>query len=269
MSALRAEKGGVLALALGADELESYREIYDDTDFLVTAKDQAKLIQMDDQKKPFLATDKPYLIATFDDEDFFPSEKSWVAKGHKSLINFLRLVRSAVAQDADADKKPRWPLLGLDSYSGVGELANNAMCAAMQIEVPPKARGEGGAQYYLGYKSRLAEVARACRAVRGYGVHWIATCHVQMREADATATSQDVVAKEQQMPMFVGAFREQIPAYFDLVVFTGIGKDGAHYAQYKYDVFRNAKSRYQLDSKKITKEGRIENDWRKIEDAIL
>lgn len=268
-TALKAEGSGVVVMALGLDEIESYRDLYPDADIMATPEDVERLIQEDDDGVAFLATDKPYLFAAFDDEEFFPSLKEWTVSGQKSIITFLRLVRKRVQSEIAAGNDNPYAVLGVDSYSGVGELASNAMLSYLKSPEPPKARGDGGATYYIGYANKLSEVARACRSIRGYGSHWIATCHVQVKEASDTFSAQDVTASEQEMPMFTGQFRERIPAFFDLVVHLGIGKKGDHYIQPTADRFRASKSRYRLDPGKLDKDGRIENDWTKIKDAIV
>jgi len=268
-SALEMEGSGVLCLAQGNDELESYRRFYKDADFLITSEDAARLVKVDEKgKNPRLVSEKPFLIATFDDPDFFPSLDLWKATGLTSALSFLRLIVAATKERAAQGLAPQWNVLGLDTFSGIGDLANNSMCSELKVSVPPKARGDGGAQYYIGYKNKLNEVARACRAIRGYGTHWLASSHVQLKEAPETFSGQDVVAKEQQMAMFTGAFREMVPGFFDLVLYTGIDSQGKHYAQYQPDKFRSSKSRYKMEENALDAKGRIENDWPTINKAI-
>jgi hypothetical protein len=268
-TALRHYGSGVMLLALGSDEIESYREFYEEADFLTKPSDLDALVQHDDKKKPFLATEKPYLLAAFDDTDFLPSIGEWTTQGHASMVKMLRLLRQQAQKDADEGRELRYQMVGLDTYSGVGELAHNAMCSVMRITEPPKARGDGGAQYYIGYRGKLVEVARACRSLRGYGMSWFATSHVQVREASDTFSGADVAAKEQQMALFTGSFREQLPGFFDLVMYTGISAQGKHYAQFQPDKFRSSKSRYDVvDASALDAKGRIENDWKIIEAAL-
>jgi hypothetical protein len=263
-TALEELGSGVVALALGTDELESYRSMYEDADFLVTEKDAERLIQQDSEGKHRLVSEKPYLFAAFDDGDFYPSLGSWQANGHKSLVSFLRLVHSRIVTEG----KSPWAVLGLDTFSGAGELAHNAMCSTMRITEPPKARGEGGAQYYIGYRGKLQEVARACRSIKGHGLHWIATSHVQIREASDTYGPQDVAGKEQQMALFTGAFREAVPGFFDIVAYAGIDAKKKHYLQPTPDRFRSSKSRYVLRAEALDEKGRFGNSWQELEQAL-
>lgn len=274
-TALEARGSGVVVLAQGLDELESYSQFRSDADILATPADRERLIQSDDDgSNARIVSEAPYLFAAFDDEDFFPSDGDWDTHGHQSAIQFLKLVRVRLREDEAEGREPSWNVLGVDSYSGIGELAHNAMCGKMKRTVPPKARGEGGAQYYIGYRGKLVEFARACRSIRGYGVDWIATSHVKEREASKSWGARDVTAsKKQEMPLFTGAFREILPSYFDLVFYLAIGGKGEfknrHYAQWLPDAFRQAKSRYKMDEEKLDAENRIENDWSKIHEAIL
>jgi len=256
-SALASEGSGIVALAQGIDELESYRQFYKDA-YIIRRPTEAGHVLVDTDDGPRLRTDKPYVLAAFDDEMFYPSDREWKAGGFRALVAFLKI---ALLSAIDSGDKQPWRVIGLDSYSGIGELANNAMLSALRVQEPPKARGEGGAQYYLGYKNKLVEISRACRALRGYGLHWIATAHVQEKEASAAATGKDVQAKTQQMPLFTGAFRESVPSFFDLVMHTGIDKLGKHYAVFGADAFRPTKTRYVVDDPKLAAGGRIENDW--------
>lgn len=267
-SALEAEGSGVILMAMGLDEVESYRRFYPEAEIVATQADVERVVQKDDAGNAFIASEKPYLLAAFDDDDFYPSLGQWKAKGLENAVQWLRLVYAALAKQP-SDQEPRWKVLGVDTYTGFGELAGNAMSGKLKFISPPKARGEGGAEYYVGYRNKLIEFSRACRAIRGFGCHWLATAHVQMREASDTYTGQDVSAKEQQMAMFTGAFREQVPSFFDLVLYTGVSSNGKHYAQWQADKFRHSKSRYVMDPAALDAKGRLENDWPTISKAIL
>lgn len=268
-TALEEEGSGFVVCALGTDELESYRDLYSDADIISTPEDVQRLVEEDGDGKARLVSEKPYLLACFDDEDFFPSQREWTVTGHASVINFLKLVRARLREALSAGEEIPWKVAGLDSFSGVGELASNAMLSQLRVNAPPKARGDGGAEYYIGYHNCLAEVARGFRSIRGYGPHWIATCHVQVKEASEAFSAQDVTANEQQMPMFTGQFRERVPSFFDLVGYLGVDKAGEHYFQPQPDRKRNSKSRYALDPGKLDSKGRLGNDWRSINDAIV
>lgn len=269
LTALQHEGSGIGILALGLDELESYRPLYDQAEILATPEDVDRVVQRQDDGSWRIVTDKPFVLAAFDDVDFYPSLGQWDAKALESVVTFLRIVRAEQARHVAEKGEPRWKVLGLDTYSGLGELAYNAMLSSMRRTEPPKARGDGGAEFYMGYFGKLIEVSRACRAIRGYGAHWIATSHIQIKEATDSYSGQDVIAKEQHLPMFTGSFREKVPSFFDLVLFTGISTKAKHYAQWEPDKFKQSKSRYELDEGKMDAKRRIENDWRVISEAIL
>lgn len=258
---------GAFVLAPGVDEVESYAQLFPQAEFLVTEQDRARALEeVEGGKHRLRDMESPYLIAAFDDEEFFPSESEWKATGHKSAVNFVRLLR-AKAQEKE---EPPYPLLTTDTLSGVGELANNAMLSWLKQETPPKAKGEGGAEYYVGLKNKVEEFCRACRSLRGYGMTWLATSHVSKREVEQeTYTAQDVgQSREQLVPLFTGSFRERLPGHFDLVLFTGVDKDGEHYALYRPDMFRASKSRYAVDTSYTSSDGKLPNDWPTIRAAI-
>ena len=253
-SALLHEGSGVVLLAPGADEINSY----DDLDYQV-----ARWVD----GKAEIPTDTSYLMMPVDDEDFLPSIGETKADGLVKALTYLRGVYKILKADVDVGDPPRWRVLGNDTLSAVGDLAYNAMLSGMGVTEPPKARGDGGATFYSGLQSKVLEVCRVCRAIRGLGVHWIATTHVKMADASETYTAEDVSVKAQRMPLFTGAVREKIPAIFDLVFYTGVER-GKHYMIHKPDPKRAAKSRMGL----LADGRQLPNDWvavlSALEDAV-
>jgi len=257
--ALKAFGSGVVLMAPGADEASSYDPL------------EAKA-WIDWQPDGGLTIpDGPYLMAPFDDDEYYPSlpkDERGKADALAKALRFLRAVKSLLVADIQAGVDIRYKVLGIDTFSGLGILAHNAMLSEMGITEVPKARGDGGATFYTGYAGKLHEIARAMRAIRGLGVHLIATSHVQAREIDQakreTYRAAPDGSSEQIMPLFIGSFREQLPAIFDLVLYSGIDSKAGHYVLWKPDMRRTSKSRLG----KMAEGGMMPNDWPKIWQAI-
>jgi hypothetical protein len=239
------------------DEIESYAPLYD----------QASFATWDDDTGTFaIDIDKPYVFASFDDPDFAPSlgPKYLQATAQERLLFFLRSIRTVIESDAAAGKPPRWACLVQDTFSGIAELAYNAQLSEMGIVSTPKARSGDGSEFFLGLAARLGDVSRASRALRAYGMHWLATSHVTVREVSDTAKAGALSASQQHMPLITGMFRERFTPMFDVVVHTNVDNKGEHYCLWKPEVKRQAKSRYGA----LNETKRIANDWPTIMTAI-
>jgi hypothetical protein len=259
---LEAEGSGVVALAPGTDELNSYTSLFSNAALKAELeKDEGGVVHLVNSEK--------LLFIPFDDSEFLPSLGEFKAEGYKRLINFLRLVLRRTKQEVLAGGEPPWKVLGLDTFTGVGGLAENIQLAKLKAKDPPKALSPDGAMYYGGYKIRMREVCTLCQAIRGYGVHWVATGHVIEKEVSDTSTAAAKISMEQQMPMFVGQFREEAAQKFDLMLHSGIDSSGKHYLLWKPDMSRATKSRFG----DLAEGKKIGTDWvrlkERIEEAIV
>lgn len=247
---------GIIVLAPGKDEMESYAPLYPD----------AAEPKWDDDGGVTIP-DAKYVFASFDDPEFAPSlgPKHLKADAQKRMVFFLRAVRSLVQKDIEDGKPPRWGCIVQDTYSGIGDLAYNAMLSSMKIIEPPKARGDGGATFYGGLSMRLQDVARATRVLKGLGMDWFATTHVKVAEASKAMKASEAAAKDQYMPLIVGAFREKLTPMFDLALHTSVNSKGEYVARWDADHARQAKSRY---GALHATSGTIANNWKAVLEAI-
>lgn len=256
LTALLHHGSGVVITAPGADEMESYAPVYSQASRPVWHEDGS--FTMD--------ADKPFILAPFDDEDFAPSlgSRELKATGQARIVMFLRQIRRLIEEDVNAGRAPRWAVLVEDTVSGIGELAYNAMLGSMGLVEPPKARGDGGSTFYGGYATRMGDVMRASRALKALGLHWIATSHVQIKDASDTYKQGELASKEQYLPLITGQFREKLTPIFDLALHSAVDRKGQHYCLWRPDMKRQAKSRYG----KLAESGSIPNDWPTILSAI-
>lgn len=268
-SALEALGGGVVILAPGQDEVDSYRPLFDRAQWATITKEGIKI--------PHPTPEKPYLFGAFDDE-FLPSLSGAERGKAHGLANAVRFVRglSIITQQWLAEGKGLpWPIMGTDTFTAMGTMASSAMLDRMGVDTPPKAKGEGGAEFYIGYRQLMEEATRVHRAVRGYGVHWIATGHITEKETTTEVTrgeeagTNDAPQKKQLVPLFTGAFRDTVNATFNLVWYSGI-RNGKYVLRWKGDSKRPAKSRVGVvladkDGKAIT----VPNDWKTMYDAYM
>ena len=216
-SALKEWGSGVVLMAPGDEEANSFTEFYGR---------------------------EGYLLKGFNDHDFLPSLGMWKADGHQRLLRTLHGLSmrcrwdlglmAEVMTDAQAklndelQKKFGDPLgelkykgLGLDTMSGVGILAVNAMQSVTTTVDAPPAQHPDGARYYLGIASKLEEVMRMLDALKGYGMDVIATTHVREKDAPATSMAEDT-GKRTWVPAIVGGFRDVMPRAFDVGFHAGV-----------------------------------------------
>lgn len=243
---------GIIVTVPGADEMESYSRLYD----------QAEVPTWDGDNVT-IPTDAPYVIAPFDDEDFAPSigRDGLKADAQKRLVFFLRAVRQIIQEDREAGRPLRWKCLLTDAWSGISDLASNAKMAEMKALEIPKAMSPDGSTYYGGIATKMADVARASRVLKGLGMDWIVSSHVKFTEVDDAAKQGKGSASEQIMPLISGSFRERLTPMFDIVGYTEVLTSGEYRVRLKADHRRGAKSRYVIDIPSEYKDGLVPNDW--------
>ena len=236
-TALQHEEGGAVVMAPGSDELNSYTEMHDEAEMPVWQRDDAgRVTQVE-------VPHARYLFAPIEETDFAPSiQAKPQANAHRDVLHTLGAIYKATLQSVSTGDAPPWPVLGLDTFSSMNDFAHNEMMAKLRLSEPPPAISPEGSSYFGGISRCLNEIARKSRAIKGLGVHWIATAHVKERESSPTYAADEKAGKTQQMPLFTGAFREAVPAIFDLVIYTYV-RGGEHFALWKPDSRRAAKSR--------------------------
>lgn len=264
-SAVRYHGSGVIITCPGTDEMESYHEFYDEAERPVWHEDGSVELP-----------DTPYLMAGFDDEDFTVTgdRRDLKADGLRRMIFFLRAVRATIQQDLDAGKPPRWGCFVQDTWAGIATLAHNSALANLGETDVPKARGDGGATFYIGLASRLHDVARASRALKGLGLDWVATSHVKVTDVeDSAKVGAGVTSKTQYMPLITGSFREQLTPMFDLVLHSEVQKDPKNKDKLVYQVRHDIDMRRQAKvrglKRPLTADGCITNDYETIIEAYL
>lgn len=255
LSVARYHGAGVICTIPGTDEMESYGDLYDRAEQPVWHADGSVDLPLD----------SPYVIAPFDDADFAPSlgAKELKADAQERLVFFLRAVRQVIANDLAEGRPPRWPCLIQDTYSAISDLASNAMLSRMRTVDVPKAISPEGSTYYGGLATRLNDVARASRVLKGMGMDWVTTSHVKYTEVSEAVRQGKSSASEQIMPLISGNFRERFLPMFDLVLFSEI-VDKRYQMRHRADFRKQAKSRYTL----ATTSEYVENDWPTIRALI-
>lgn len=221
---LAIEGSGLIALAPGLDEEASYRDVRSDA----------------------------FKLVGFDDPEFYPFAGSYAVEGYDKLIAWLRGVYKVLRDEQATGKELRYRVLVTDTFNAMCELAKNKALAHMSIELPPPAMSPNGAAFW-GYQRNLCEaLLRGCRAIRGLGIHWIATCHIAEKEVKETAmaNAEQLASKAQGIvPAISGGFRDVMPAAFDLVLHTKVvrkeaGQPPIYALQWQSDAKRPTKSRY-------------------------
>lgn len=252
LSAAEYHGSGIIVTVPGSDEMESYSRLYDRAEQPTWDGDNVTI-----------PTDSPFVIAPFDDSDFSPSlgRQGLTAYAQKRLVFFLRACRQVLQQDLDAGKPPRWACLLTDAWSGISDLASNAKLAEMGATEIPKAMSPDGATYYSGLATRMADVARASRVLKGMGLDWICSSHVKYAEVDEANKQGKGSASEQIMPLISGSFRNRFTPMFDIVGHTEVTSGGEYVVRLKADVRRGSKSRYRIKIPAGNKEGLFPNDW--------
>lgn len=220
-SALEVEGSGMVLLAPGSVELNSYAGY---------------------------ANREGYYIKGFDDPGFLPTIGKRDTEGFALALTTLVALRSKLLEEPG-----KYRVLGVDTISGFAQLAVNMMLKRCRLDDAPAAQSPEGAQYYVGIKNLMNELMRALMACRDLGCHLIVTSHVS--EKDVASTSMAEAGGSAHVPLIPGAFREQLPGLFDLVMYAGVNKAGRtvdgrndplnprHYVQWVPDNRKPSKSR--------------------------
>lgn len=206
---------GLVVLAPGTDEIDSYAGL----------------------------TDKPgFVFKGFDDILYQPTVKGSKATGFEEMTRWLRERYAEVAQDVESGLAPRYAVLGVDTLSALGRLAYNATLARFGLTEPPPAIGSSGAPFYSYLRIILESGVRVMRGLRGLGVHWIVASHPT--EAEVTAMNQTASSSSSKiMPDLPGGFKNHLPSFFTTVLDVNIGGKGVHYVRWAGDPKRVTKSR--------------------------
>lgn len=248
--ALLAEGSGVVFLAPGMDEEASYRGFRDNPN---------------------------YVIRGYDDPEFYPSLglPGLVSTGYDRLLADLRGVYKSLSASPEAER-PK--VLVTDTFNAMCQLAMNKTFAVQRKTEPPPALSPDGASFWGFYRNLQESLMRSCRAIRGCGLHWIATCHVSekdVKEGVNVANPEQLSIKANLVPAISGGFRDVFAAGFDLVLFAGVQSGGkpaegqspkppVHYLQWRPDPKRPTKSRYGT----LGATGKIPNDWVKLMEKL-
>jgi hypothetical protein len=254
--ALEAEGGGYVMLAPGHDEYASYRMFKDNPQ---------------------------YIIRGYDDPEFFPQANEFKVEGFDRLIKELREAYAFLqAHPPGTEGGATAKVLVTDTFNSMSTLAMNKTYAKFKRSEAPPAMSPDGAAFWTYYRNLQESLMRICRAIRGCGLHWVATCHVAEKEMKEFGTANPEQASSKAaglVPAISGGFRDVFPAAFDLVLYAGVRKavqkqpDGKevpvtqHYLRWQPDPKRPTKSRYGS----LGASGIIPNDWEglmvKLEEA--
>lgn len=236
---------GLVVLAPGTDEIDSYGK---------------------------LTEDKAFVFKGFDDTLFQPTlGKDWSkATGHVELVSWLKDRYLELKSDVDAGNSPKYAVLGVDTLSAVGRLAYNSTLARFGLSEPPPAIGSSGAPFYSYLRGVLESSVRLMRAIRGLGVHWVVAAHPT--EAETTAIQQTEGAKlsSKIMPDLPGGFKNVLPSFFNIVLDVNIDTNGKHFVRWSGDPKRVTKSRFGAlaSTPKIELPNNAKTAWESIANAI-
>lgn len=222
-----------------------------------------------DERDSYLGLDGPaYVFGAFDDIMFQPSLSQWDASGHRDMVRWLQKVYLECADDVKNGKPPRYAVLAIDTLSAVGRLAYNATMAKYQRTEPPAAQSPDGAAFYTNLRITLESGVRLMRAIRGLGVHWIAAAHPAESQVTEILKTQADPSASKIIPDLPGGFKNQLPAYFNVVFNCGImnaqGGKRAHYLQWRGDPKRVTKSRFGP----LSENEYLPADWAVVDAAI-
>lgn len=241
--ALEQYGSGLVLLAPGTDEIDSYRK---------------------------LVTNPNYRFAGFDDVLYQPAlDKNSKATGHVEMVSWLKERYLEIKSDVDAGNAPRYAVLGVDTLSAVGRLAYNSAMSRFGYTEPPAAIGTNGAPFYSFIRNTLESGVRLMRAIRGCGVHWVVASHPT--EAETTAIQQTEGAKlsSKIMPDLPGGFKNILPSFFNIVLDVNIDTNGKHYVRWSGDPKRVTKSRFgSLGAPKLELPNDAKAAWNVIANAV-
>lgn len=228
---------------------------------------------MDELDSYFGLEEPKYLLKSIDDHGYTPSLKDaggiGSPTGSKEGIYWLRQRYAEVAEDVKGGKPPRYAVLGLDTVSAFGTLAQNAAMFQYSKTEPPAAMSPDGAAFYTFLRMRQEEMLRLARAFRGFGVHLIALSHEVDTEVGEEKMAKTLPGKtKMHMPAVPGAFRLALPSFFSTVLHAGVAAGAndsrIHYVQWKPDPKRATKNRFgDLDTN-----DKLKNDWLTVKGKI-
>ena len=224
--ALEWHGSGLIALAPGLDEFATYRKLHGK---------------------------EGYIIEGFDDPNFFPTARSTAVEGYDKALQWLRGVYAALKKRVEAGEPLPYKLLVVDTFNQFAGLAMNKTLAHLRVDMPPPAMSPTGAAFW-GYQRNLQnQLMTICRSIRGLGLHWVATCHVQEKEMKETAIAnpdqiEGMKAKAGIVPAISGGFRDVVAGGFDLVLHCGVTRNAekqpVYYLRWQSSDKRPSKSRY-------------------------
>lgn len=225
--ALETYGSGLVVLAPGTDEIDSYTG---------------------------LVGNPNYVFQGFDDMDFDPGNKEWNANGHSDLVKWLKVRYEELKSDVDAGKELRYKVLVVDTESAVARLAYNATLAKFRFDKPPPSISPDGAAFYGFLRVTLESSVRRMRAIRGLGVHWIATAHPVESEVTQIQKTDEDIGKTKIMPDIPGGFKNSLPSFFNVVLNVNIGKkEVKRVGTVKPEVVRVHYAQWAGDAKRVTK----------------
>lgn len=224
--ALEAYGSGLIVLAPGTDEIDSYYG---------------------------LVGKSGYVFQGFDDVEFQPSLKEFKAEGHRELVTWLKARYAELLADKEAGKELRYKVLGVDTISAVARLAYNATLVKFNYSTPPAAKSPDGAAFYGHLRITMESSVRLMRAIRGLGVHWIAAAHPVEGEATEIQKTDEDVGKTKIMPDIPGGLKNSLPSYFNTVINENIGKKEVKGEKGKAETVRVHYVQWAGDAKRVTK----------------
>jgi energy-coupling factor transporter ATP-binding protein EcfA2 len=244
--ALEAEGSGLIALAPGDSEFASYR---------------------------MFAANDAYRIKGFDDPEFYPSAGSLKSTGYDELLGWLRGVYKSLKETTPEGEAPKYKVLVTDTFSQMSSLAMNKTLSHLGIAEAPPAMSPTGAAFWMYQRTLQEQLTRACRVIRGQGLHWISCCHVTEKEMKQTALANPDQLEEAKgkigfVPAVSGGFRDVMAGEFDLVLHCGVmrvpnPKDAKlpaipkHYLRWQPSANRPTKNRYG----KLAESDKIAAEW--------
>ncbi len=238
-TALRHYGSGIVVLARGLDELNSYYPLYE---------------------RP------SYTFKGFDDPDFQVALGQRKATGFQEAIDFLGAEHQRLKALKDAGQPLDRQVLVFDTASAFGQLAMNKTLSKFNVDEPPPVRGERGYPFFSHLSKAQEGLFAKGRALRDLGLHWIVLAQAAEREVTpGQAAVNEGMLKTQIMAAVPGGFRDTIGQFFDLVfqvqALPVVGKAPKHQMLYLPDPKRNTKSRWGDLTRDLKP---IENDWPKV-----
>lgn len=218
---------GLIVLAPGRDEYNSYVSLHDNPAFV---------------------------FGDFDDIMYQPAlDPKSKAEGYTQMVRWLKERFLECQADQSSGKAIRYKVLAVDTMSGIGRLAYNQTLSRFQLSEPPAAIGSSGAPFYSYLRNTLESGVRLMRAIRGLGVHWLMASHPTEAEATQIQLTEGAKISSKIMPDLPGGFKNVLPSYFDIVVDVNIDSNGKHYIRWGGDARRVTKSRFGTLAEKQTK----------------